>query len=71
MAAWRPERISGLLPLAAVLVLCLVGSAIADTTTGAVAWTAEFPHVVEVLGLLGLWLLNRLPREPELELSVT
>jgi predicted anti-sigma-YlaC factor YlaD len=71
VAAWRPERISGLLPLAAVLVLCLVGSAIADTTTGAVAWTAEFPHVVEVLGLLGLWLLNRLPREPELELSVT
>lgn len=71
VAAWRPERISGLLPLAAVLVLCLVGSAVADTTTGAVAWTAEFPHVVEVLGLLGLWLLNRLPREPELELSVT
>lgn len=65
VAAWRPERISGLLPLAAVLVLCLVGSAIVDTSTGAVAWTAEFPHVVEVLGLLGLWLLDRLPHEPE------
>jgi predicted anti-sigma-YlaC factor YlaD len=71
VAAWRPDRISGLLPLAAVFVLCLVGSAIADTSTGAVAWTGEFPHVVEVLGLLGLWLLDRLPREPELELSVT
>lgn len=75
VAAWRPERVNGLLPLAAVLVLCLVGSAIADTATGAVAWTAEFPHVVEVLGLVGLWMLNRLPsgpgRDPELELRVT
>lgn len=70
VAAWRPERISGLLPLAAVLVLCLVGSAIADTATGAVAWTAEFPHVVEVLGLAGLWLLDRLTREPEREFDL-
>jgi predicted anti-sigma-YlaC factor YlaD len=68
VAAWRPERIKGLLPLAAVLVVCLVGSAVVDTATGAVAWTAEYPHLVEVLGVLGLWLLDRAPRQlgPEL-----
>jgi predicted anti-sigma-YlaC factor YlaD len=69
VAAWRPQRISGLLPLAAVLVLCLVASAIADTATGAVAWTAEFPHLVEVLGLVGLWLLDHAPRPTEPVLS--
>jgi predicted anti-sigma-YlaC factor YlaD len=71
VAAWRPERIAGLLPLATVLVVCLVGSAIADTSTGAVAWTAEFPHLVEVLGLVGLWLLDRADRgvDPEISLA--
>jgi predicted anti-sigma-YlaC factor YlaD len=71
VAAWRPERIKGLLPLAAVLVVCLVGSAIADTSTGAVAWTGEFPHLVEVLGLVGLWLLERAPKTPALEPRMT
>jgi predicted anti-sigma-YlaC factor YlaD len=70
VAAWRPQRIAGLLPLAAVLVVCLLGSAIADTATGAVTWTAEFPHLVEVLGLLGLWLLDRAPRRLDPQWSV-
>jgi predicted anti-sigma-YlaC factor YlaD len=70
VAAWRPERIAGLLPLAAVLVVCLVGSAIADTASGAVAWTAEFPHLVEVLGLLGLWLLDHAPGRLDPEWSL-
>jgi predicted anti-sigma-YlaC factor YlaD len=65
VAAWRPHRIDGLLPLATALVICLIGSAIADVATGHAAATSEFTHVVEVLGLGSLWLLHRSQRWPE------
>ncbi|HEV2309813.1 MAG TPA: zf-HC2 domain-containing protein [Acidimicrobiia bacterium] len=69
VAAWRPGRIAGLLPLATALVICLVGSAIADVATGHAAASSEVTHIVEVLGLVGLWLLHRTQRltedEPE------
>lgn len=68
VAAWRPERISGLLPLMTALVICLVGSAIVDVATGYAAATSELTHVVEVLGLLNLWLLDRVQRSPDPEL---
>ena len=71
VAAWRPERIAGLLPLATALVVCLVGSAIADVATGHAAATSELTHIVEVLGLIGLWLLDRAQHWPETELLVT
>ena len=65
VAAWRPQRIAGLLPLATALVVCLVGSAIADVATGHAATGGEMPHVVEILGLLSLWLLERVQPRPE------
>jgi predicted anti-sigma-YlaC factor YlaD len=65
VAAWRPHRIDGLLPLATALVICLVGSAIADVATGHAAASSEVTHIVEVLGLVGLWLLHRSQRWPE------
>jgi predicted anti-sigma-YlaC factor YlaD len=65
VAAWRPQRIAGLLPLATALVVCLVGSAIADVATGHAATGGEVPHVVEVLGLLSLWLLERVQPRSE------
>ena len=67
VAAWRPHRIGGLLPLATALVVCLVGSAIADVATGHAAVTSELTHIVEVLGLVSLWLLDRAQRWPETE----
>ncbi|HEY6428286.1 MAG TPA: zf-HC2 domain-containing protein [Acidimicrobiales bacterium] len=73
VAAWRPHRIAGLLPLATALVICIVGSAIADVVTGYSTATSELPHIVEVLGLLSLWLLHRSQRWPEVdpELALT
>ena len=62
VAAWKPDRIPGLLPLAVALVVCLVGSAVADVATGHAAASSEATHVVEVLGLLGVWLLDRAQR---------
>ena len=62
VAAWRPHRIAGLLPLATALVVCLIGSAIADVATGHAAVTSELTHIVEILGLVGLWLLHRAKR---------
>jgi predicted anti-sigma-YlaC factor YlaD len=70
VAAWRPQHVAGLLPLATALVICLVGSAIADIATGHAAVSAELTHIVEVLGLVGLWLLNRAERSPEPELAL-
>jgi len=67
VAAWRPHRIAGLLPLATALVICLVGSAIADVATGHAAFTSELTHIVEILGLVSLWLLDRAQRWPESE----
>jgi predicted anti-sigma-YlaC factor YlaD len=61
VAAWRPERIAGLLPLATALVVCLVGSSIVNVTTGHASAVGELGHAVEVIGLLGLWLLARAP----------
>jgi predicted anti-sigma-YlaC factor YlaD len=61
VAAWRPERIAGLLPVATALVVCLVGSSIVNVTTGHASAAGELGHAVEVVGLLGLWLLARSP----------
>jgi predicted anti-sigma-YlaC factor YlaD len=68
VAAWRPERTSGLLPLVTALVVCLVASAVVDVTTGYAAPASELTHIVEVLGLLNLWLLDRTQRSPAPEL---
>lgn len=65
VAAWRPHRIDGLLPLATALVICLIGSAVADVATGHAAASSEVTHIVEVLGLISLWLLHRSQRWPE------
>jgi predicted anti-sigma-YlaC factor YlaD len=69
VAAWRPERIAGLLPLATALVVCLVGSSIVDVTTGHASASGELSHAVEVIGLLGLWLLARSPATAPTRLS--
>jgi predicted anti-sigma-YlaC factor YlaD len=59
VAAWRPERVGGLLPLAAALVACLVLSSVLDVASGRVVATNELTHVTELVGLAALWLLAR------------
>jgi predicted anti-sigma-YlaC factor YlaD len=61
VAAWRPDRVAGLLPLATALVVCLVVTSILDVTTAHVPPSGELDHATEVVGLVSLWLLSRSP----------
>ena len=61
VAAWRPERVAGLLPLAVALVACLVVTCVLDVTTAHVPPSNELNHAIEVVGLVSLWLLSRTP----------
>jgi predicted anti-sigma-YlaC factor YlaD len=65
-AAWRPSRIAGLLPVAAALVACLIGTSVFDVADGRAAALTEASHVTEIAGLVAVWLLARpvMPRWP-------
>lgn len=64
-AAWKPARVGALLPLATVLVLCLVAVSVLDVSSGHATADSELGHLVEVIGLAGLWLLSRTPDPAE------
>jgi predicted anti-sigma-YlaC factor YlaD len=60
VAAWRPDRVGGVLPLTAALVLCLLlasGIDLASSRTDALDELAG--HATELVGLGLLWLLAR------------
>jgi predicted anti-sigma-YlaC factor YlaD len=56
-AAWRPSRISGLLPVVTALVACLVATSVLDVFDGSTGALTEVQHAVEVVGLAAAWLL--------------
>lgn len=56
-AAWRPARVAGLLPVLAVLAVCLIGTSVLDVVGGRTAPLTEAGHVTELAGLLAVWLL--------------
>jgi predicted anti-sigma-YlaC factor YlaD len=58
-AAWRPERASGLLPVATALVAFVVGTTVLDVVTGQTAAFGETGHVTEIVGLVITWMLTR------------
>jgi predicted anti-sigma-YlaC factor YlaD len=58
-AAWRPERIPGLLPIVAALAACLVGTSLLDVIGGTTGASAETHHATDVGGLVVVWLLSR------------
>jgi predicted anti-sigma-YlaC factor YlaD len=58
-AAWRPSRISGLLPVVAALVACLVASSMLDVLSGNAQALGEAHHGIDFAGLAVLWLLSR------------
>lgn len=59
-AAWKPERIGGVLPLTTVLVACLVVTSFVDVVQGRAAALNELgAHATEIVGLGMLWMLAR------------
>jgi predicted anti-sigma-YlaC factor YlaD len=70
VAAWRPSRAVGLLPFAAALAGTLMVTAVLDVADGRVGVLGEAHHVLDVVGLVVLWVLSRptgtsaLPRLP-------
>jgi predicted anti-sigma-YlaC factor YlaD len=57
VAAWRPARAAGLLPLVATLVACLLVTAGLDVAAGRTPAAGETIHVLEIAGLVLLWRL--------------
>jgi hypothetical protein len=65
-AAWRPDRIGGVLPLTAVLVGCLLIGSAFDVAQGRTAALTELgAHATEIVGLGLLWVLARAVRGPD------
>jgi predicted anti-sigma-YlaC factor YlaD len=58
-AAWRPSRISGLLPVLVALVVCLLASSVLDIAAGNTAAISEAQHATDFAGLVVVWLLSR------------
>jgi predicted anti-sigma-YlaC factor YlaD len=60
VAAWRPERVGGVLPLTAALVLCLLLTSGLDVASSRADALSELGgHATELVGLGLLWLLAR------------
>ena len=58
-AAWRPARAWGMVPLVAAIVSLLLVSSGIDLLSGRALPTSETAHVLEVAGMVLLWLLAR------------
>ncbi len=59
VAAWQPARAWGLLPVAGVLCLVVVGTAVLDMLDGSASSSGEAQHLLDVAGLALLWLIAR------------
>jgi predicted anti-sigma-YlaC factor YlaD len=59
VVAWQPERARGLLPFAAALSLGLLVTATSDAIGGRVTAMTESYHLLQVAGLVLLWVVGR------------
>lgn len=59
--AWRPHRASGLLPLVAALMATTLLSTALDTASGDRSPLSEAVHVVELVGMILLWMVAGSP----------
>lgn len=66
VAAWRPARAGGMLPVVAVVALLAVVTALVDVTTGTTSLVAESSHLLEVVGTGLLAALDRLQGRAQL-----
>lgn len=71
VAACRPARAWGMLPLVAALVASLLVTAAVDMANGHVELANELAHAVDVVGLGCLWALSRLAQRRPLRLGLT
>jgi predicted anti-sigma-YlaC factor YlaD len=59
VAAWQPARAWGLLPVIAALGLVMAGTAVVDVVRGTASGFGEAHHVLDLAGLVLLWLVAR------------
>ena len=59
--AWRPARAFGILPIVVALALTMLVSAVVDVTNGRTTSISEAHHVLEVAGLVLVWMLAGRP----------
>jgi predicted anti-sigma-YlaC factor YlaD len=64
-AAWRPHRAFGMLPFTAALVATTIVSAVADAASGGREVLGESVHIVEIIGLVLLWVIAGAPGFPQ------
>ncbi|GGK06389.1 membrane protein [Pilimelia anulata] len=64
LAAWRPQRVRAVLPVALVLAVCLAATSLVDVVRSAAVPWHEVGHVVTVVQALLLWALGRADRAP-------
>jgi predicted anti-sigma-YlaC factor YlaD len=64
VAAWQPARAWGLLPVIAALALVMAGTAVIDVVRGTASGFGEAHHVLDLAGLVLLWLVAREERGP-------
>jgi len=60
-AAWWPLRAFGLLPLVVALLATTLLGAVLDTTDGSRAALDEAVHLIELIGLVSLWMVAGSP----------
>ncbi len=64
VAAWRPARAWGMVPLVAALATCLAVTSAIDVAEGRAALGAETLHLTHAVGLVMLWALAYAYRRP-------
>jgi predicted anti-sigma-YlaC factor YlaD len=75
VVAWRPDRAYGLVPFAAIFTVTLGVTGLVDIVRGTSTVGAESVHVVEIVGLVVLWVLGagagpgRRPKRARLRLT--
>lgn len=57
LAAWQPLRAVGLVPLLAVAGVVMITVSVVDVLGGRASPVAELPHLIEAVGLVGVWRL--------------
>lgn len=62
VAAWQPQRASGLLPMTLALATAVTVTAVADVVLGHSGPSGQAPHFLELVGLVLLWYLARSSR---------
>jgi predicted anti-sigma-YlaC factor YlaD len=65
VAAWQPARAWGLFPVAAALGLVLAGTAVLDVLDGSAGLGGETHHLLDLAGVVLLWLVARDTRPAE------